>query len=470
MVRHRVRDLTDEFLGAKFGDGRLNRRVVDLAAMVGREPSASLPVASETDAELEGAYRFLNNDRVTPEKILAPHLRATLARSVGCEMVVAHDTTEFNFGDSAREDLGRVGRGKSHGFYGHFALAIDRERRDPLGVLGIEVHERHGGKGRRGHEALQTTEDNESKRWRVLVERVEAILGKSVAVHVMDREGDSYALLAALVAMGARFVVRMAGDKRPLAGTPTTRIGAVLAQQLIIAKREVAITARGRSKMPAYRKHFPERNARTAHLHMTATQVVVLRPDSASHSAAETLTLNAVRVFEPNPPEGEAAVEWRLWTTEPIDNAQQVLAIVDAYRCRWVIEEYFKALKTGCAIEKRQLESSQGLQNTLAVFVPIAWRLLRMRSLSRRDDATPATEVLTPAMIVCLRTALRKRGKPLPPKPTVQHALLGIAALGGHIKNNGHPGWIVIGRGFDKLLAQVEGYETAREGRRSDQS
>ena len=470
MVRHRREDLSNEYLGAEFGDGRLTRRLVDLAAMVGRDPGASFPVAAETDADLEGTYRFLSNDRVTPGKILAPHLRATLGRMAGCEVVVAHDTTEFNFGDSAREDLGRVGQGKSHGFYGHFALAIDRGKRDPLGVLGIEVHERHGGKGRRGHEALQTAEDNESKRWKVLVERVETLLGKSVALHVMDREGDSYALLAALVEMAARFVVRMASDKRLLAGKPTTKIGAVLAQQPIIAEREVAITARGRSKMPAYRKHFPERNARLAQLHMTATQVVVLRPDSSSHSPAKTLTLNAVKVFEPNPPEGEPAVEWRLWTTEPIDNAEQVLAVVDAYRCRWIIEEYFKALKTGCAIERRQLESSHGLQNTLAVFVPIAWRLLRLRSLSRRDEAIPASEVLTSAMIACLRSALRKRGKPLPPKPTVQHALLGVAALGGHIKNNGDPGWIVIGRGFDKLLALVEGYETAREDRRSDQS
>ena len=36
-------------------------------------------------------------------------------------------------------------------------------------------------------------------------------------------------------------------------------------------------------------------------------------------------------------------------TTEPIDTVEQVLRIVDWYRARWVIEEFFKALKTGCA-------------------------------------------------------------------------------------------------------------------------
>jgi IS4 transposase len=46
-----------------------------------------------------------------------------------------------------------------------------------------------------------------------------------------------------------------------------------------------------------------------------------------------------------------------LYTSEPIDTAEQLLTIVDQYRSRWVIEEFFKALKTGCAFEKRQLES-----------------------------------------------------------------------------------------------------------------
>jgi hypothetical protein len=30
--------------------------------------------------------------------------------------------------------------------------------------------------------------------------------------------------------------------------------------------------------------------------------------------------------------------------------------------------------------------------------------------------------------------------------------MLAIAALGGHIKNNGDPGWLVLGRGLHDLL------------------
>lgn len=158
-------------------------------------------------------------------------------------------------------------------------------------------------------------------------------------------------------------------------------------------------------------------------------------------------------------------VEWTLLTTEPIESPADVERIVDIYRTRWLIEEYFKALKTGCSIEKRQLESKHSLLNALAVFIPIAWRLLRLRNLARDEAEAPATDALSDVQIEVLIATSKKRKLPL--KPTVREALLAVAALGGNIKNNGEPGWMVLGRGYDRLLTM----ETAwRAARRSDQS
>ena len=39
-------------------------------------------------------------------------------------------------------------------------------------------------------------------------------------------------------------------------------------------------------------------------------------------------------------------VDWLLLTSEPIDTDEQILEVVDIYRARWLIEEYFSALKT----------------------------------------------------------------------------------------------------------------------------
>jgi len=71
-------------------------------------------------------------------------------------------------------------------------------------------------------------------------------------------------------------------------------------------------------------------------------------------------------VVEPEPPPGEAAIEWMLVTSEPVQTLEDAAAIVDHYRARWLIEEYFKALKTGCAFEKRQLMHLDGLVRALA--------------------------------------------------------------------------------------------------------
>jgi hypothetical protein len=49
---------------------------------------------------------------------------------------------------------------------------------------------------------------------------------------------------------------------------------------------------------------------------------------------------------------------------------------------------------------------------------------------------------------------------------SLREALLAVAALGGHIKNNGEPGWIVLGRGFETLLTLEQGWKAAK---RSDQ-
>jgi hypothetical protein len=460
--RARVASIDSEFEGASFGDDRLDRRLVSIASLVAAEPSASFPFAAGNDANLEATYRFLNNERVTPTEILAPHVRQTVRRAADSQaVVVAHDTTEFNFGNSEREDLGRVGQGKSFGFYGHFSLAVRAESREPIGVVDVRTHHRRGGKGRRGHQALQTAADNESRRWLESVAAAEEHLRPVTApIHVMDREADSYSLIAQLVERGVRFVIRMASQKRRVDGDET--VGDALQDLAVVAEREVPITARGRSKMPSYRKHFPERNARVARLQITAARVSVLRPTSSSHSPARSLVLHAVRVFEPDPPAGEPAVEWRLWTLEPIETPEQVLEVVDAYRCRWTVEEYFRALKSGCAFERRQLESTDALLNALAVFVPIAWRLLLLRTLARDAAETPATKILSRVQLRCLDFALGKLRRPrLGANPTARDAMLGVAGLGGHIKNNGDPGWIVLGRGFEKLLTIELGYLAA---------
>jgi hypothetical protein len=81
-------------------------------------------------------------------------------------------------------------------------------------------------------------------------------------------------------------------------------------------------------------------------LEVRAVKVDIPRPRH-SQAAAEKLTLSVVQVFEPKPPAGEAPVEWTLVSSEAIETLKDLAAMVDHYRARWVVEELFKALKSG---------------------------------------------------------------------------------------------------------------------------
>ena len=54
----------EEFAGAKLGDGRLNDRLIKLAARFADKPTASIPMACRGWGEMVAAYRFLGNDEV----------------------------------------------------------------------------------------------------------------------------------------------------------------------------------------------------------------------------------------------------------------------------------------------------------------------------------------------------------------------------------------------------------------------
>ena len=166
-------------------------------------------------------------------------------------------------------------------------------------------------------------------------------------------------------------------------------------------------------------------------------------------------------VREVNPPEGEPPVIWRLTTSEPIKTAEDVAAVIDIYRYRWLIEEYFKALKTGCNFEKLQLETGIALVRALAIYASVAWRLLLIRWMDRNQPDAPASAALSPSQLSVLGSVRAKAGKPLPANPTAHDALLAVAALGAHLKRNGAPGWHVLGRGFEKLLSLEQGWLAA---------
>jgi len=462
-------DILAEYDGQSLGDARLDERLRRIVTLAAADPSQSFPDQMESVADREALYRFLANPKVTLPGVLNGHVRQTHDRMRGRGVVrIVHDTSTFRF-LGERDGLG-VLRGGARGFLAHVALAVAAdETREPLGVLGVYpyIHQdavAHTGMtpGERVKASrAKPRAEKESARWEQMALTVSADLPLDVeALHVMDQEADDYDVLAALDAAGLRYVIR-ACPKRQTTDAKLP-VKEVLARQAGTVFRTVPLTPRSAQKEVKTRGRHPERIERLATLHVRWGTVTIPRRQYSDTRVA-TLTMHAVHVVEPEPPPGEAAIEWMLFTSEPVQTLEDATVIVDHYRARWLIEEYFKALKTGCAFEKRQLMHLDGLVRALAVFVPMAWRLLLLRHLGRGPVPIPVDHLFDGEQVLLLRKLLKRRGYHLPRRPTMRDAMLGIAALGGHIKNNGAPGWLVLGRGLTRFFETEVGWRLARE-------
>lgn len=456
-----------EFSQAPLPDKRLQKRLVQIAARVVTQPADTFPQMAASDGELEAIYRFLNNDRVAPAAILAPHQLATWERARRCHrLIAAHDTTEFENDGEAADELGYITAGK-RGFFGHFSLLLG-EHHEALGIAALETlsraRRRRKSTGKSGFYTAKER-DREIERWRRGIEAVEAKRpANTEVIHVMDRGADSYELFAGLVTDRRRFVVRARRMLGRVAATDADErgwgtLGEVIESAAFVCSREVPLSRRRATTVPKAR--YAPRKQRRANLEIVATAIELRRPRHlAVNRCTPKLRLSMVRVHEVDAPEGEEAVDWLLVSTEPIGTRAEVEAIVDSYRARWKIEEYFKALKTGCGWRGRQLESRDGLLNTLALLVPIAWHLLALRDLAETDGKAPANTVFSAAQLTVLRSMTRR---PLPQDATVEQALLAVAGQGGHLMRNGRPGWQSLGRGLEKLWWATLGYRLGRD-------
>jgi hypothetical protein len=465
-----------EYEGLSLGDARLQRRALAIVERVISGPAQSFPQLLPTSAELEGAYRFFQNDAVSVSDLLNPHLQASLARARQHRTVrIVHDTTAMSFGGS-RDGCGTLGGGGS-GFWAQMALAVSAgEERAPLGVVGLETmvyptleekkKDFQNRLRRFRREKLRTFPSASIvwpglEKWSTIPLRLRDALKGVRVIHVMDREADNFELMSLLKKQKRRFVVRGSSARSVgSAGQEEVRVENALAKAEIVLRRRVRLTAR-----PKQIGDHPQRQERDATLSLRAARVTL------RSTAGGRLSLNVVEAFERRPPSDEEPINWVLFTTEPIDTAEQVGAVIDHYRARWRIEEYFKALKTGCSIEKRQLTTYEGLKRALVLFIPVAWHLMALRTAAHQEEPTPAASVLTPLQLTILRELAIERQVDLSNSPTAREAMLALAALGGHLKRNGDPGWLTLGRGYDRLRYAESIWLLARDSTEtSDQS
>jgi hypothetical protein len=446
----------EEFGVADLGDVRRTRRLIQIARALGAQPSASLPQAMQNGAALKAAYRFFDNPNADEQAMLVSHLQSTCQRIKQVPRVLAvQDTCYLNWSHHpSTQGLGALSKKEQQGLLLHSTLAITPER-VPLGVLQEQIWARNTETFAQLEDHKQRPiEEKESNKWLLSLESVIATQKLIPGTHFVsmgDREADVYDLFLVSRPVGVDLLVRASGDRR-VENDEAHYLWAALAATPEAASLEL---------------YVPKTNKRPAHIASVAVHWKAIQLHPPKHRATEKLasvSVWAVWVIEPHPPEGAEAVEWMLLTTVPVHTIADALERVEWYTCRWEIEIWHKVLKSGCKIEERQLDDAANLKRLLPIFSVIAWRILYATMLARALPDVECTILFEADEWQALYCAIHEVALPPSEPPSLREAVRMTARLGGFLgrKGDGEPGVTTLWKGLQRLNDLTRMYKILR--------
>lgn len=465
--------IAEEMGNAELGDKRLNRRNGTIAKMIAEDPGKPFPDAARDEAEIEAFYRFLRHSETSFEKTATPHFEATAQRVNDYEdgpTFAIHDTTQFEFEGGFRDGLGGVSGDKNgvKGFVGHLTQAVCGQM--PAGFVDGQLWRRESTDNSDSTNSCLPTKANEGDKWLEGIKTSEQRISESdKLIHLMDRGADAFETLAWLANHGRRFVMR-ANQHRCIAddidGVGSPKLKDALEAAPIRGTKTIELGRRDQSGRPlSQRKTHPSRPQREATVQIRSTSIQI-RPPAHHPDNLEPVELQAVWIRELDPPEGTQPVDWMLYTSEPVDTFDEADTVVEWYQIRWFIEVSFGVLKGACRIEERQLESAETLTTALGLMLYAAWRLLALRAIAQSDSTEPSTDLLRDTQLKVLAKA-SETDLEAPEDTTVSEATDAIAQMGGHLSQNGPPGWRVLYRGYRRMCKREFGFIQGRyQGKR----
>ena len=449
-------EIRREMEGVHLGDERLNARAVQMLESFMSNPSVSINAACNGWSESQAAYRFFNNARTTPEKILQPHIDRTLERIAQEKVVLmVQDTTELDFSKHPAKDAGVLNLPNRFGFYNHTLLAVTPHK-VPLGVCNAKLYDRTPESlGKADERQSDPIETKESFRWlegyRLACE-VAAKQPDTQIVSVGDCECDIYDIYveAQNHATPAGFVIRARVDRSlPERDREQGEAGYKKVRQKVAESPLVEVRT---LDLPATSK----REARQATLEIRACSVKVKPPHARSR--LPKVDLNVVLVEEVDGPRDGTDVSWLLYTSLPVTERAEVLTVIEYYRARWAIEVYFRTLKTGCQVEKIQLETRARQSKALMFYMIIAWRVMYSTLMAREHPDLPCSVLFEESEWKSVWQIVERTPPPKKPPP-LSEFIPRLAQLGGYNRRRGDapPGpqaiWIGLRRMDDFALA-----------------
>jgi len=407
------------------------------AALVRRPGSCIRRLAGNRSDEVRFT-RFLRNDRVSVAEMASHAASRTAERVVGREIIVVQDTSELILGGrrAKANGYGPVGKGGgTRGLLLHAALALDAKKDALLGLADVQVWNRD--KGKVTPRRSRAMADKESQRWLSATAQAATALAAARSITVIsDRESDIYEHFAQRPANVELLVRSNWNRKIKLDSGASTQLFAFVDRLPEAARFSVTIAA------------APGRKERTAELALRFSAVNLCKPHpSPGPDLPDSITLTMVDVREVSPCHDGKPIHWRLLTSHVVQSPKQARRIVDLYRKRWTIEEFFRTLKSaGFDIEEADIGDPQVMTKFVAaaaIATVTIMQLVRARDGTTNEHLAEAFEPddqpVLEAVSLQLEGATAKQKNPHP-KGTLAFAAWVIARLGGWTAYYGKPG------------------------------
>jgi len=437
-----------QFGACELGDRRRTKRLVKFATQVAAHPDGETPDQTERWGDCKAAYRLFDQDDVSFTAILAPHCRQTRACGKGTWLLIG-DTTELDFGIHRNvSGLGPTGDGRGRGFMLHSSLMIHAKTGEIVGLSGQELFYRKPAP--RQSCAQRKRRERESEIWGRVIDQVGPPPDGVHWIHVLDAEADNIEVFCHLVLQRCDWVVRASQLHRSIltAAREILPLIKLLDRQPLAGTYELSVRAA---------KGKP---ARVAQVEVRFASLIMPLPGQTSlwmrTCRVQEIPMQVVEVREVGAPKEIEPLHWVLLTSESVQSFEDAWRVIEHYEQRPVIEDYHKALKTGCRVEERLYRTGKRLERVTALLSVVAVRLMRLKAIARATPKRPAREIVPLPWITMLQ---RARRSPLDPAMTVREFFRDLAKLGGFLgrRSDGEPGWITIWRGFEKLVLLVRG-------------
>jgi hypothetical protein len=355
---------------------------------------AALPSVSSAMAATQGAWRFLNNDRVTLPTLAAPLREAGISRATADDApfaLLVLDWCKLSFAH-AKADQTQLTHQADVGYELTTALLVSAADGAPLAPMEMLLKTKRG---------ILTTGPRVKNA--AHLEQVEPLLQaagqwglQKPLLSVIDREADSVDHLRRWHAAGHLFLVR--GDSRVVCWNDTSIKTGELAKKL-------------REQQQFQNLGPAEQRGQPAHLWVAQTAVVLTRAarknvkDQRFQLAGSPLPLRLI-VVQLRSHQGQVQAEWLLLSNAPADLASAE-KLAYCYYWRWRIESFFKLLKShGQQLESWEQETGPALARRLLIASMACVTVWQLQA----DPSPQATELKN--ILIRLSGRQMKWGKP----------------------------------------------------------